>query len=70
MFNKQTIGYLLCSTVNATTVLLASTLTEGGTEGSVYVDPGGDGLVQKTSGTLHLVVAQPGELVGDKLLLS
>ena len=30
----------------------------------------GDVLVQKTSGTLHLLGAQPGELVGDKLLLS
>ena len=30
----------------------------------------GDVLVQKTSGTLQLVAAQPGELVGDKLLLS
>ena len=42
----------------------------GGTEGSVDGVPGGDGLVQKTSGTLHLVAAQPGVLVGDKLLLA
>ena len=30
----------------------------------------GDVLVQKTSGTLLLLGSQPGELVGDKLLLS
>ena len=56
--------------VQASTAPLASTLTEGSTEGSVDGVPGGDGLVQKTSVTLRLVVAQPGEFVGDKLLLS
>ena len=48
----------------------ASTLTEESTEESVDGVLGGDGLVQKTSGTFHLLGAQPRELVGDKLLLS